>query len=300
MYARNSSGTAFSEDVQVSTNSTIATVAVDSSNIHIEEAYIKIKIVNDGGVAIFTKGVCWSATPNPTRENTHLEQAGNGDGEFTIGLLTPSTEYFLRAYAVNENGVSYSNPMHFTTQPESYYLNGVWDLISIQNKFLDFNLGRSESGSTEEMSTQFQQGILTYTYGKYNFRYDYGEERVLFDTLKYLNSRYDYHLEIKILNDSLIATSHKKELSSGVISSTTSKAEIIKGSNPYLGGCSTENWQYRLPFEGGGSYIEEDNGSFIEGDLFVDSSLKSDTLILKFICNEPDYAVYQKKYLFVR
>ncbi|MFH1119840.1 MAG: hypothetical protein V1775_08445 [Bacteroidota bacterium] len=73
-------------------------------------------VTTDNGLQVTSKGVCWSTTQNPTIANDHTDD-GPGSGSFTsnITLLSPSTTYFVRAYAINEAGTGYGNQVSFTT-----------------------------------------------------------------------------------------------------------------------------------------------------------------------------------------
>lgn len=73
-------------------------------------------ITNDGGSSIIQRGVCWNTMPNPTLANNFTID-GTGLGNFTSHLypLNPSTVYYVRAYAINENGTNYGNQLVFTT-----------------------------------------------------------------------------------------------------------------------------------------------------------------------------------------
>lgn len=78
-------------------------------------AYIKISY--DGGTNITERGVCWSTSANPVRTGNHIS-SGTGTGIFNIPIssLQNSTTYYVRAYAVNSLGESYSNQIQFTTK----------------------------------------------------------------------------------------------------------------------------------------------------------------------------------------
>jgi hypothetical protein len=69
-----------------------------------------------GGYAVTARGVCWSETANPTLSDPHTTD-GTGTGSFTSSItgLTPSTEYYYRAYATNSLGTSYGEEYTFTT-----------------------------------------------------------------------------------------------------------------------------------------------------------------------------------------
>jgi hypothetical protein len=73
-------------------------------------------ITSDGGSIITTRGVCWGQNQNPTIDNDHINQ-GNGNGSFicNIGGLVSNTKYYLRAYAVNNTGISYGEEIDFQT-----------------------------------------------------------------------------------------------------------------------------------------------------------------------------------------
>jgi hypothetical protein len=77
------------------------------------------KIKHDGGSVITQKGVCWSPDTNPTIDDSHTEE-GSGVGDFTSSVtgLVPDTEYRVRAYAVNQEGVGYGDEKILKTQSE--------------------------------------------------------------------------------------------------------------------------------------------------------------------------------------
>ncbi len=74
-------------------------------------------ITSDGGQSVIARGVCWGTSPSPTI-NDNKTQDGPGGGSFVSLLtgLTPSTTYFVRAYATNGNGTSYGLSFAFQTQ----------------------------------------------------------------------------------------------------------------------------------------------------------------------------------------
>ena len=77
-------------------------------------------ITSDGGGAVTARGVCLSASPNPTIAGNHTAD-GSGTGVFISNLvgMTPNTVYYIRAYATNCAGTSYGNELTLTTLPFS-------------------------------------------------------------------------------------------------------------------------------------------------------------------------------------
>jgi uncharacterized protein (TIGR02145 family) len=78
-------------------------------------------ITSDGGGTITARGVCWSTSQNPTIALTTKTSNGTGTGSFTSSLtgLSPSTSYYIRAYATNSAGTAYGNQVSFTTPTSS-------------------------------------------------------------------------------------------------------------------------------------------------------------------------------------
>ena len=76
------------------------------------------------------RGVCWAKTQNPTIADS-LTINGTGNGSFTSQLqkLDIGATYYLRAYAINSEGISYGEEKNFTT------LDGIPELTtdSIKN-----------------------------------------------------------------------------------------------------------------------------------------------------------------------
>ncbi len=76
------------------------------------------EIWGDGGSAITEKGIVWNTQPAPDTSLLTRSIHGSVDlGSFASELwgLTPSTTYYVRAYATNEIGTSYGPQQRFTT-----------------------------------------------------------------------------------------------------------------------------------------------------------------------------------------
>ena len=73
-------------------------------------------VSSDGGTVVTERGVCYSLTSNPTISDLAVN-LGSGVGTFQ-GVLTglsPNTNYYMRAYALNSAGIGYGNQLTFTT-----------------------------------------------------------------------------------------------------------------------------------------------------------------------------------------
>jgi len=74
-------------------------------------------VTADGGDPVKASGVCWSKTnTNPTiADDTIKTSVTMGDFTGQLKNLSPSTTYFVRAYAYNTVGVSYGNAVSFNS-----------------------------------------------------------------------------------------------------------------------------------------------------------------------------------------
>jgi len=75
-------------------------------------------VTDDGGGVITSRGIVWSTSPNPTVEQHSgiiIEGPGIGVFQAVITGLSPNTNYYLRAYAMNSAGTAYGNQVMFKT-----------------------------------------------------------------------------------------------------------------------------------------------------------------------------------------
>jgi N-acetylneuraminic acid mutarotase len=120
-YATNSAGTAYGNQVSFTADQiTLATLTTNAvTEIVVNGAVSGGNITSNGGSTVTDWGVCWSTTANPTTEDSRLSLTGGagGSGIFTgtIINLNPGTDYFIRAYAINDAGTAYGDQITFTT-----------------------------------------------------------------------------------------------------------------------------------------------------------------------------------------
>ena len=93
---------------------TVMTTGV--ANVSYLSATVNGSVVYIGGALVAAKGFCYATTPDPEMSDSHVH-AGNGTGVFTAVItgLDPESTYYVRAYALNEYGVSYSSSLTVTT-----------------------------------------------------------------------------------------------------------------------------------------------------------------------------------------
>lgn len=79
---------------------------------------VNASINSIGSGAVTAYGFCWGTSPNPTTADNKNNLGGTSTAksfDATITGLTPTTQYYIRAYATNAEGTSYSDAVVVTT-----------------------------------------------------------------------------------------------------------------------------------------------------------------------------------------
>jgi len=99
-----------------------------------------LAFLSDGGSPIIRRGFCWSTNSSPTLNDQYLE-IGQGMGSFNgiIRDLSQQTQYFIRIFAENSQGVFYSDEISFTTKKLVFYLTGIVPTVTgaMSTTFID-------------------------------------------------------------------------------------------------------------------------------------------------------------------
>lgn len=117
-YATNGEGTAYGNEVEFTTlgiSVPVVTTAI-VTNVGQTSAIGGGNVVSDGGSDVTERGICWGTNHNPSITDSHANN-GTGLGTFTVNMtnLTSGTTYYVRAYAVNVQGLAYGEEVEFTT-----------------------------------------------------------------------------------------------------------------------------------------------------------------------------------------
>jgi uncharacterized protein (TIGR02145 family) len=149
-YATNNSGTAYGLQITFTTKSLPIVSTTTVTSITSTTATSGGNLTNDGGLTITAKGVCWSTSPNPTIANSKTDN-GVTAGTYASNLtgLSPSTLYYVRAYATNTAGTAYGTQISFTTEGLNTVVTGTGK--TWQNKNL---------GATQVATSQFDANAL--------------------------------------------------------------------------------------------------------------------------------------------
>lgn len=98
---------------------TVTTNSVDE--ITDTTAFCTGAIVDNGNADIIAKGFCWGTNQNPTLDDNVVaaemtrEEAADDFFTATLSDLIAATEYYVRAYATNSEGIAYGENIRFVT-----------------------------------------------------------------------------------------------------------------------------------------------------------------------------------------
>jgi uncharacterized protein (TIGR02145 family) len=117
-YATNSAGTVYGSEVNFKTSLVLSLAIVNTSNptnVTSSSAVVGGNVISDGNAAVTDRGIVYSTNPNPTTANSKFS-TGVGTGAYTMTItgLSSSTTYYVRAYAINNQGTSYGSQVSFT------------------------------------------------------------------------------------------------------------------------------------------------------------------------------------------
>ena len=109
-YATNAVGTTYGNEISFTTVGVPTLTTATFTDIKGNTAKAGGSIINDGGATITAQGLCWSTSGTPTTANKVTTSFTD-----VIGLLTPNTTYYVRAYATNTIGTGYGNLISFNS-----------------------------------------------------------------------------------------------------------------------------------------------------------------------------------------
>lgn len=100
----------------------LESVQVTTLNVTNIEGYTAIgggNVISGGSTVM--RGICWSTSSNPTISDSSLQYPTYGEGVYylTMSGLNSSTNYYVRAWAYNEDSFDYGDNVQFYT-PEVY------------------------------------------------------------------------------------------------------------------------------------------------------------------------------------
>jgi hypothetical protein len=179
-YATNTKGTSYGETQSFSTaDFKLASAVIEApQNVTSTTVQLAGTISDDGGSGVTERGFCLSTSTLPTTSNIKI-QNGNGLGTFSsvVTQLKEETIYFVRAYAINSKGTSYSSEISFKTLPGSTLKNELIAYYSFSGNALD------QSGNGNHGKVLGSPQLTTDRYNNANSAYSFSTAKAGFGTL---------------------------------------------------------------------------------------------------------------------
>ena len=136
-------------------------------------AILKAVVVDDGGADVTSRGFCWSVSQEPTIDDYSVN-VGHGIGEYDniISDLLPDTRYYVRAFAENVVGISYSHQDSFKTLEADSPVNTTTitvnevSFVMVEVEGGTFTMGSSDVGSNIDETPEHEVTLSTYFIGE--------------------------------------------------------------------------------------------------------------------------------------
>ncbi|HCC71704.1 MAG TPA: hypothetical protein DEQ09_11210, partial [Bacteroidales bacterium] len=157
-YAVNSEGVSYGEEIIMFTKLGIPEVVTEGvTDIDYSSATIKGNVPDDGGLDITERGVVWDTVPRPTRNNNYGLVEGNiGPYDYRISGLESGRRYYARAYAKNEKGFVYAEPVEFVPLINT-------EMVEVKGNYFSMGSDKGEKNS----QPVHQVRLDDYMIGKY-------------------------------------------------------------------------------------------------------------------------------------
>ena len=136
-YGKNSIGIGYGQELSylTTTQTSLATVTTTSvSSVTSNSATVEGYVTSDGGSNVTERGFAYGTSQNPTTFGLSTVN-GSGIGVFTSSIagLSPTTLYYVRAYATTSAGTAYGSQVSFTTSAIPTFTCGISTVSDVDN-----------------------------------------------------------------------------------------------------------------------------------------------------------------------
>lgn len=117
-YAENKVGVGYGNEVVFITGIAAPSVSTGQvSGVTNNTAVCGGTVTYNGGTIEIEKGICWSTSPDPDIQDSHIASSSGSDGySCTMTNLLQGTRYYVRAYVKNGSATSYGEQVVFNTK----------------------------------------------------------------------------------------------------------------------------------------------------------------------------------------
>ena len=169
-YFKTTQGVTYGNEVSFSTLGDLPLVSITDMTLIVSPiVQFFAKVMGNGGSYVTERGICWGTNPMPTIADNHFADAEAGEGNYSgyVNRLTPRTTYYFRAYAINEEGVGYSEQREIFTDSElpngpEGAVKGYFTVGS--NKRVRFSKGNLQCRIVDASSSSYQWRFAEHQY----------------------------------------------------------------------------------------------------------------------------------------
>lgn len=106
------------KDIIVYATYQLPIVEINQTSSTYNSISVAAEVIYEGVSPVSTRGFCWGTTPDIDINNSTVIPLGSGMGDIstTINNLQENTIYYVKAFATNNNGTSYTYPQEIRTQ----------------------------------------------------------------------------------------------------------------------------------------------------------------------------------------
>jgi len=213
-------------------------IYIETNNVHNIDStfYVNGEII-DLGEGIIEYGHCWSNSPLPTITNEHSLH-GSCDSLITFSSeiedFQYGLDYYIRSYAIDKNGVSYGNEIHFKTPDIDVELKGLYQKNS--DSILIIGEITTLSSNDYKYGICRAEGEITPTLENENFVIDSSNTSVGFDAyLTGFSESNIYTLRIFALTETLVLYSEPGAINTGslIFNNSFNSKDALNGNELY-------------------------------------------------------------------
>jgi hypothetical protein len=114
--------------------SQVVVTTTEPADITTTSAVVGGTVTIGEGNHVFARGICWGMEQMPNIDGNHISvDAVEGDFSVTLIGLISSTTYYVRAYAVSDQGLIYGEEVSFTTLQSNAPIGAIDGLFSVSS-----------------------------------------------------------------------------------------------------------------------------------------------------------------------
>lgn len=135
-------------------------------DIHSEGATIEAAVIAEGIYPVTERGIIWGTTSELDYDspNRQVVEGGLGEYSYTLTGLENATKYYVRAYAINDYDISYSEVKSFNTPHDGNVfdlsLDGTANCYIVEPTYGEYAFNATVKGNSDEPVGEIYEAVL--------------------------------------------------------------------------------------------------------------------------------------------